>query len=89
LTPLRLAIRRKSLVLIELLLKYSANTKGIMANEWLDAYANQTIHILQLAEGNNGEKRVHLPLDELPQMPAETERRLLWVILFLFPQTFY
>ena len=77
LTPLRLAIRRKNPVLIEILLKYSANMEGIMAHEWLDAYASQPIYILQLAEGNNGVKCVRLPQGEILQTSAENERRLL------------
>ncbi len=56
-TPLRLALQRKDQDLVELLLAHSAQTKGIMADEWLEVYHGESCDILQLSEEPDGKTR--------------------------------
>ena len=73
-TPLSVAIRHKRHDVIELLLNSSARVKGIMVNEWLDAYEKNTPKtVVSLSEGGGGEKYLlfievisdHLPWEQL------------------------
>jgi ankyrin repeat protein len=86
-TPLRLAIQRKDRIIIEKLLKYKAHMKDIMVQEWRGVYREEAKDILQLSEGNDGEKHVRFLLaDELPQKFDENEISLLYVVFFLGTQ---
>jgi len=63
-TPLRLAIghaiKHGRRDFIELLLRRSAHTENIIADEWRNAYGKQASDIIMLSERQSGEKSVRL-----------------------------
>jgi hypothetical protein len=85
-TPIRLAFLRKDRDLIELLLKYGAETETIMADEWLDVYKRRRTDIIQLVEGLEREKRISFIEKErvgeiqTSESIRNFERRLLYVV---------
>lgn len=82
-TALRLAIRRKHREMVELLLEHGAVTRGVMASEWLDIYGRQSADVVQLLEGNNGQKSVSfIKTGTLANLQTflNQQRRLLYVI---------
>ncbi|PTB39227.1 hypothetical protein M441DRAFT_70368 [Trichoderma asperellum CBS 433.97] len=80
-TPLQLAVQKNDGAFIQELLKKKAEMKGIMVNEWRDAYSKESIDILQISEALNGERQVEftriLPTaSQLSQAPFNTGRYL-------------
>ncbi|KAK6449472.1 hypothetical protein FP744_10005722 [Trichoderma asperellum] len=80
-TPLQLAIQKKDDAFIQELLKKKAEMKGIMVNEWRDAYSKENIDIIQISEALNGERQVRftriLPTaSQVSQAPFNTGRYL-------------
>jgi len=77
-TPLSWAIRYRHNGLIGLLLTSSARVKGIMTNEWLDAYEkNAPKTVVSLSEGGGGKKFlrfIEVVSDHLLWMQAEPEK---------------
>jgi ankyrin repeat protein len=74
-TPLRLAMRLPSqttLCIIERLLKKSAVTEDIMADEWQEAYKAQLSDVVILSDRANGEKSVRFIAEE--ELDRETPR---------------
>jgi ankyrin repeat protein len=74
-TPLRLAMRLPSqttLCIIERLLKKSAVTEDIMADEWQEAYKAQRSDVVILSDRANGEKSVRFIAEE--ELDRETPR---------------
>lgn len=57
-TPLHQAVLQKKLDFIDLLLKNSASTTGILAKEWLEAYAKTPSDLVILGEERLGKKNV-------------------------------
>ncbi|EWZ48991.1 hypothetical protein FOZG_04455 [Fusarium oxysporum Fo47] len=67
-TCLRLAIDKKSPDLINLLLEYSADPRGIEYREWLSAYGKQNLATVWLTERCDGELPVRIVADrEIPE----------------------
>ncbi|KAG7403026.1 Serine/threonine-protein phosphatase 6 regulatory ankyrin repeat subunit C [Fusarium oxysporum f. sp. rapae] len=67
-TCLRLAIDKKSPDLINLLLEYSADPRGIEYREWLSAYGKQNLATVWLTERCAGELPVRIVADrEIPE----------------------
>jgi ankyrin repeat protein len=58
-TPLQIALEHKRQDFIQLLLKHSARTTGIMLAEWLDAYNRQASDaVFETSQMPNGKKSV-------------------------------
>ncbi|KAF2824303.1 ankyrin [Ophiobolus disseminans] len=60
-TPLRVALEKEQLGIVQLLLRHSAHTEGIMSAEWLHAYNEGASDVvLELSQMSSGRKSVQI-----------------------------